>query len=302
MEKILEGLIQKNRHLIQKGHVANYIPALSKVNPNYIGLAIADVDGHIYCAGDYNIKFSIQSISKIISLMLALIDNGEDYVFSKVGYEPTDEPFNTLYKLDLNSCNPANPMINSGAIITTSLIRGNKDEKFDRIIEFIRLITENPNIGYNEEVYSSEKATGHKNRAIAYLMKAKGYLDGEVEDILDVYFKQCSVEVTAVDVAKIGLFIARRCPLNLDSKINNERLASIVTAIITTCGMYDFSGEYAAKVGIPSKSGVGGGILGTIPNKLGIGVFNPALDRFGNNIAGYGIMKDLARELNLNIF
>lgn len=302
MEKILEGLIQKNRHLIQKGHVANYIPALSKVNPNYIGLAIADVDGHIYCAGDYNIKFSIQSISKIISLMLALIDNGEDYVFSKVGYEPTDEPFNTLHKLDLNSCNPANPMINSGAIITTSLIRGNKDEKFDRIIEFIRLITENPNIGYNEEVYLSEKATGHKNRAIAYLMKAKGYLDGEVEDILDVYFKQCSVEVTAVDVAKIGLFIARRCPLNLDSKINNERLASIVTAIITTCGMYDFSGEYAAKVGIPSKSGVGGGILGTIPNKLGIGVFSPALDRFGNSIAGYGIMKDLARELNLNIF
>lgn len=302
LEKKLENIIKKNRHLIKEGHVADYIPALSKVDPNYIGISISDIDGNIYKAGDYNTKFTIQSISKIIGLMLALKDNGEDYYFSKVGCEPTDEPFNTLYKMDLKNQKPANPMINSGAIITTSLIKGNKEEKFNRIIEFIRLIAENPGITYNEEVYLSEKYTGDKNRAIAYLMKSKGLLEGEVEDILDTYFKQCSIEVTAVDLAKIGQFIARRCPLDLEGRIENERMAAIVTAIMTTCGMYDFSGQYAATVGIPSKSGVGGGILATIPNKLGIGVFSPALDKFGNSIAGYGIMKDLSRELNLNIF
>ncbi len=302
MEKILEKIIHDNRDLINKGHVADYIPALSKVNPNYIGLSIADIDGNIYNVGDCNVKFTIQSISKIIALMLALIDNGEDFLFTKVGYEPTDEPFNTLYKLDFNKNKPANPMINSGAIVTTSLIKGSKEEKFSRLIELIRFITENPDINYNEEVYLSEKSTGHKNRAMAYLMKSKGLLNGDVEDILDTYFKQCSIEVTAADLAKIGLFVARRCPMNIDSEIGNERMASIITAIMTTCGMYDFSGQYAATVGIPSKSGVGGGILGLIPSKLGIGVFSPALDKFGNSIAGYGIMKDLSRELNLNIF
>lgn len=302
MEKILEKIIENNRYLIKDGAVADYIPALSKVNPNYIGISIIDIDGNVYNGGDYNIKFTIQSISKIVSLMLALIDNGEDIVFSRVGYEPTDEPFNTLLKQELYNHKPANPMINSGAIVATSLIKGNRDEKFHRLIEFIRMITENPNIDYNEEVYLSEKATGFKNMAIAYLMKSKGLLDGEVEEILDTYFKQCAIEVTAIDIAKIGLFIARRCPLSINSKIDNKRMSSIITALLSTSGMYNFSGQYAATVGIPSKSGVGGGILGTIPNKLGIGVFSPALDEIGNSIAGYGIMKDLSKELNISIF
>lgn len=303
MNITLEKIIERNRYLIKEGKVADYIPALSKRDPNNIGVCLIDKNENIYMAGDYNIKFTIQSISKVMSLLLALIDNGEEDVFKQIDYEPTEEPFNTLFKLDLpNTVKPANPMINSGAIITTSMIKGVGNEKFIRLLEFIRLVTGNPGISYNEEVYLSEKETGHKNKAMAYLMKSRGFLEGDVDEILDIYFKQCSIEVDSVDIAKIGLFIAKRCPLKQDSKIHNERAASIVTAIMATCGMYNFSGEYAATVGIPSKSGVGGGILGAIPNNMGIGVYSPGLDQYGNSIVGYGIMKDLSKEFNLSIF
>ncbi|WP_313757353.1 glutaminase A [Tissierella sp.] len=304
MEELLSKIIEENRYLISKGKVADYIPALSKVDPNNIGICLMDTDGNIYKAGNYDVKFTIQSISKIMSLMLSLIDNGEESVFKKIDYEPTEEPFNTLFKLDFpHTVKPSNPMINSGAIVTTSLIKGKGEEKFNRLLDFIRMVTENSSISYNEEVYLSEKETGHKNRAMAYLMRARGFITGDVEEILDVYFKQCSIEVTTLDIAKMGLFIANRCKLiNQDTQISGDRVASIVTAIMATCGMYNFSGEYAATVGVPSKSGVGGGILGTIPYKMGIGIFSPALDQYGNSIVGYGIMKDLSRELNLNIF
>lgn len=304
MDKMLNHIIEINRHWAKQGKVANYIPALAKANLDNIGVCIADIDGNIHKAGDFSEKFTIQSISKVISLMLAIMDNGEEEVFNKVGYEPIDEPFNTLYKLDFpHVSKPSNPMINSGAIVTTSLIRGEGDEKFKRLLELIRLITENPNISYSEEVYLSEKATGHKNRALAYMMKSKGLIKGDVEEILDIYFKQCSIEVTSIDIAKIGLFIANKCKLpNTEKTTCDGRISSIITAIMTTSGMYDFSGEYAATVGIPSKSGVGGGIMGVIPKKMGIGIFSPALDEHGNSIVGYGIMKDLSKELDLNIF
>jgi len=303
VNNILEDIIEKNRYLVKESRVADYIPALSKSDPNHIGVCVIDQNGNLYKAGDCNIKFTIQSISKVMSLLLALMDNGEEMVFKKIDYEPTEEPFNTLFKLDLpNTIKPTNPMINSGAILTTSLIQGVGEEKFTRLLEFIRLVTENPSICYNEEVYLSEKVTGDKNKAMAYLMKARGFLEGDVDEILDIYFKQCSIEVDSIDIAKIGLFIAQRCQFKQESKTNNERAASIVTAIMATCGMYNFSGEYAATVGIPSKSGVGGGILGTIPKKMGIGVFSPGLDQYGNSLVGYGIMKDLSREFNLSIF
>ncbi len=301
MEKLLNQIIDDNRYLIKEGKVANYIPALSKANPNHIGICYIDIDGKIYKAGNYNVKFTIQSISKVVSLILAIMDNGVDKVFSNVGYQSTDEPFNTVYKLDFpNTIKPPNPMINSGAIVTTSLIKGEGKEKFDRLLDFFRELTENPQISYNEEVYLSEKSTGDKNKAMAYLMKSRGFLEGEIEDVLDTYFKQCSIEVDVVDIAKIGLFIAKGCKSN--KIIFNKEIASIINAIMITCGMYDFSGEYATKVGIPSKSGVGGGIMGSIPNKVGIGVYSPALDQYGNSIAGYGIMKDLSNKLDLSIF
>lgn len=289
MKKILDRVVENNRYLTKDGKVADYIPALSKADSEDVGVCVVDMEGRMYCSGDYKQKFTIQSISKVISLILAIKDKGEDQVFQKVGMKPTDEPFNSFYKLDLPHGNkPSNPMVNSGAIVTTSLVNG--EEKFNRILEFTKKIVSNEKLDYNKEVYLSEKETGNKNRAMAYILKDKGLIHGDVEKILDSYFKQCSIEVDCVDIANLGIYLAQK------------DISDTILAIMTTCGMYDFSGEYAATVGIPSKSGVGGGILATVPGKYGIGVYGPVLDSYGNSIVGYGILKELSEELNLSIF
>lgn len=304
MDKLLKRLVKENEYLVQYGKVADYIPALKSANPNDIGICIMDIEGNLYSSGNYEKKFTIQSISKVLSLMIAIVDKGEEEVFKKVGMEPTDESFNSLYKLDL-PCGekPSNPMINSGAILTTSLIDGRGEEKFNRFLEIIRKITQDDNINYSREVFLSEKRTGDKNRSIAYLLKNKNLIEEDVEDILDAYFKQCSIEVNCIDLAKIGTFLANKCKIpNTEEVLCNEEIGTLVTAIMATCGMYNFSGEYAVKVGIPSKSGVAGGILGVVPGRFGIGVYGPALDKHGNSIAGYGMLKGLSKELGLSIF
>ncbi|HLR20620.1 MAG TPA: glutaminase A [Tissierellaceae bacterium] len=304
MEIVLEKIINKNKNLTIEGKVADYIPVLSKANPKDIGVTLIDNKGNLHKSGDYNKKFTIQSISKVLTLMLAIIDNGEEYVFERVGYEGTDDPFNTLYKLDLSYIDkPANPMINSGAILTTSLIKNKEEGRFNRILDIIRKISKNPNISYNEEVYLSEKSTGDKNRALVYTMKSRGMLEGNVEQILDDYFKQCSIEVDTVDLANIAFFLSNKCKgLEFYGKITKEKLSSILVGIMNNSGMYNFSGQYAVEVGIPSKSGVAGGIMGVVPSKVGIGVYSPALDKYGNSKVGYEIMKDLSKELNLSLF
>lgn len=304
MKNILEKIVDRNRHLTKKGKVADYIPALSSANPDDIGMCILNTKNEIFKVGQYDKKFTIQSISKVLTLILAILDNGIENVFSKVGYEGTDEPFNTLRKLDLPYINkPANPMINAGAIVTTSLIKGEGEERFNRILELIRFVADNPKIELNKEVYLSEKSTGDKNKAIAYLMKSKGIIEGNTDDVLDTYFKQCSIEIDAVDLAKIGRFIANGCEgLSTKFTVSNKELSSVIVGIMITSGMYNYSGEFATRVGIPSKSGVGGGIMGVLPNKMGIGIYGPALDENFNTIAGIGIMRDLSRELNLSLF
>lgn len=300
MQKILEEVLEENRHLAKKGRVASYIPALAKANPNHIGICIAEINGNMYKAGDADVKFTIQSISKVIALMLALMDNGEK-VFEKVGREGTEDPFNTLYKLDLpHTEKPVNPMINAGAIATTAQIKG---DKFGRILELIRRITGNLSIDYSRDVYISEKETGEKNKAIAHLLKARGIIEGDPDEVLDHYFKQCSIEVTACDLAKIALFMANGCQgLPSYGEIDIKTLSRNLLAIMTIGGMYNVSGQYAAEVGVPSKSGVGGGIMASVPGRMGIGVFSPPLDENGHSIAGYGIMKSLSHRLDLSIF
>jgi len=300
VEKMLEEVLEENRALAKQGKVASYIPALSKANPNHLGICIIDENKNIYKQGDFDVKFTMQSISKVIALMLALMDNGEK-VFEKVGREGTEEPFNTLYKLDLPHIKkPVNPMINAGAIATTAQIKG---DKIQRILELIRKITENPSINYNKGVYLSEKATGEKNKAIAHLMRAREIMDEEPDEVLDCYFKQCSIEVTACDLAKIAIFISNGCKgLESYGEIDRKTLSRNLLAIMTIGGMYNISGQYAAEAGVPSKSGVGGGIMAAVPGRMGIGVFSPPLDENGNSIAGYEIMKSLSQRLNLSIF
>lgn len=305
MFNLLETLVEKNRGYGGEGKLASYIPALLEADPNNLGVCVVDLQGREYSAGDCDVKFTIQSISKVVTLILALRDNGRKNVFKKVNVEPTGMGFNSIVNLEVTqSDRPYNPMINAGAIVTTSLIGGStEEEKLNKILEFLRKATNNDDITVNEEVYKSEKATGDRNRSLAYFMKSNDILSGDIEEILDLYFKQCSIEVTARDLARFGAVLANEgvTPWG-DERLMSREVCRIVKTIMVTCGMYDASGEFAVHVGIPAKSGVGGGILATVPRRYGIGIFGPALDQKGNSMAGLKVIKDLSDELDLSIF
>lgn len=304
MELMLREIIDKNRPSASFGKVATYIPELSNVDPDILGIVILDKDGQLYKAGDYDIKFTLQSVSKPITLMLALMDCGKELVFDKVGMEPTGDPFNSMRKLEtLNPSKPLNPMINAGAIVATSLIKGNDNqEKFNRLMDTFKKISNNSKLAINESVYLSEKKTGDRNRSMAYFLRDVGILNGDVEEILDLYFKQCSIEVDCVDVANMGMFLANQGILKTGEQFAPKHITQIVKTFMVTCGMYDASGEFAINVGIPSKSGVGGGIMCAVPNRMGIGVVGPALDNKGNSVAGVKVLKAVSEHLSLSIF
>ena len=304
MKDLLDKLVKKNIAETKLGTVASYIPELDKAKKDALGLYIIDVNGNEYCSGDWDTKFTIQSISKIVTLMLAILDNGAEYVFSKVGMEPTGDPFNSIKKLETSSRRkPYNPLINAGAIAIASMIKG-KDvrDKFQRLLDFLRKISEDETLDVNYKIYCGESETGNRNRAMGYFLKGEGIIEGDVEDALDIYFKQCSIEVTAKTLAKIALFLANNGKLSSGEIVITPRIATIVKTLMVTCGMYDSSGEFAVRAGIPSKSGVGGGILSVVPGKMGIGVYGPSLDKKGNSIAGVLLLEDLSSELNLTIF
>lgn len=305
MKKLLEAIIDNNREATKDGKVATYIPELSKADSNALGICVCTLDGDEYCAGDNETRFTIQSISKVITLMMAILDNGKEYVFSKVGMEPTADAFNSIIALETKDpYKPINPMINAGAIAAVSMISGDtSDEIFKRILKFTRKITGNSEININEGVYKSEKATGHKNRALAYFMKSTGVINGNVEEVLDVYFRQCSIEATCMDIARIGVMLANDGVLPWSGeRVIPRNVARIVKTIMVTCGMYDASGHFAVHTGIPAKSGVGGGILAAVPGRMGIGVVGPALDEKGNSIGGIKVLEELSREMDLSIF
>lgn len=304
MQELLNKLVKKNVVLTKDGRVADYIPELDKAKKDALGVCILDNEGNRYTAGDCEIKFTVQSISKLVTLMLAILDNGEEFVFSKVGMEPSGDPFNSIRKLETSSKKkPYNPMINAGAIAVAAMIKG-KDarEKFQRVLDFFKKITEDETLDVNYKIYCGESETGNKNRAMGYFLKNDGIIEGNVEDALEVYFKQCSIEVTAYTLAKLGLFLANNGCTSKGEQILTPRISTIIKTLMITCGTYDMSGEVAVRVGIPCKSGVGGGIVAVSPGKLGIGVYGPSLDAKGNSIGGIHLLEDLSRELKLSIF
>lgn len=304
MNELLNSLVEKNKIFASEGTVANYIPELDKADKNALGVFITTLDNQEFYAGDYNSKFTIQSISKIISLMLAILDNGEEYVFSKVGMEPSGDPFNSIRKLETSSRKkPYNPMINAGAIAVASMIKGkNEQDKFTRLLDFAKLITEDNSLDLNYKIYCGESETGFRNASMAYFLKGEGVIEGDVNEALHIYFKQCSIEGTAQTISRLGKFLANDGILSNGERILSTRIAKIIKTLMVTCGMYDSSGEFAVRVGVPSKSGVGGGICTVVPGKMGIGVYGPALDKKGNSLAGICLLEDLSKELGLNIF
>ncbi|WP_297407393.1 glutaminase A [uncultured Cetobacterium sp.] len=304
MTELLLHMIEKHKKVTEEGKVANYIPELSKANPTDLGIYVLDNDGNEFFAGDYDKKFTVQSISKVVSLMLAILDNGEELVFSKVGMDPSGDPFNSIRKLETSSRRkPYNPMINAGAIVVSSMIKGvDVKDKFNRLLDFFKLITEDPTLDLNSRVYLSETETGNKNRSMGYFLKSENIIVGNVEEVLEIYFKQCSIDVTTKTIARLGLFLANEGKLSTGEEIITPRITRIVKTLMVTCGMYDSSGEFAVRVGLPSKSGVGGGIVSVIPHKMGIGVYSPSLDKKGNPIAGISLLEDLCNELKCRIF
>lgn len=303
-EKELTTYVKECKKVCSQGKVADYIPALKLMNKKDLGVCIALENGEIYSAGDYKVKFSMQSVSKPFVMLLALKDRGRDKVLEKVGLESTGDGFNSVVRLETsNSHKPYNPMINAGAIAITSMIKGKDvEERFDRLLNFIRLIAENDNIQLNKEIYESENKTGNRNRSLAFFMEGEGFLMTPSQEALEVYFKQCSIEVTTVDLAKMGLFLARGGVLSDGTRVVSEEDARLVRSIIASCGLYDESGEFACNVGIPAKSGVGGGIMSAIKGKMGIGVFGPSLDTKGNSIAGMMLLEKITKAHDLSIY
>lgn len=305
METLLIDILKVCKPYTKEGKLANYIPELTKANPNDLGICVVDESNHFYCAGDFNKNFTIQSISKTLLLLLALMDNGIEEVKNHVGVEATGKPFDAInYTAQELLRENINPMVNMGAILLCTLIKGdNYENKFNRLLTLTRKITDNPSIELDMSVYLSEKRTGNKNKALAYLLKAYGMIDDDVEAILDCYFKACSIKVNCIDLAKIGQIFANhgKHPVTKE-QIFPKQYAKYVNAILTTCGMYDGSGEFAVRVGVPAKSGVGGGIMAIVPNKMGIGIYSPNLDAKGNSVAGIKVLELISQTLDLSIF
>ena len=305
MKTVLEDILLECQKYIECGEVASYIPELAKADKNHLGICVIANGDACICAGDAGQSFTMQSIVKPLILLLALIDRGMEYVRKYVGVEATGKPFDTFNYSDqaLNS-EHINPMVNAGAITLCTLINGqNYDEKFQRLLKLVQTVAGNPNLQLDERVYLSEKATGSKNRALAYMLKAYGLVSDDVEDILECYFKACSIKVTAVDLAHIALVFANGgvSPITKE-QLFDKKYAKYINAVLMTCGMYDGSGEFALNVGVPAKSGVGGGIMAIVPNRLGIGIYSPSLDKKGNSVAGIKVLELLSKQLELSIF
>lgn len=305
MEKFLAQLVQECAPYAQQGKLADYIPELSKADPRAIGIHVITNNGVHSRAGSDTVRFTIQSIVKPILLLLALMDNGIEVVRSKVGVEATGKPFDAINATEQRlDSEHLNPMVNMGAIAMCSLIHGeNYTDKFYRLLELTRKLAGDPTIGLDEAVYLSEKSHGSRNRSLAYLLKSYGMLEDAVEDVLDCYFRACSISVTCENLAHIGSVLANQGRINATGEqVFPAHFARYVNAILTTCGMYDGSGEFAIRVGLPAKSGVGGGIMAVAPGKMGIGIYAPALDAKGNSVAGIYMLEKLSEELQLSIF
>jgi glutaminase len=280
-----------------------YAPELAGDERDTFGICLATVGGDVFEAGDFDVPFAMQSVSKVFAYALALADHGRDAVLQRVGVEPSGDPFNGIVFDEANK-RPYNPMVNAGAMVTTDLVKGvTPDEQLSRILALLRLASGNDGLEVDRPTYEGELGISDRNRAIAYLMRSQGMLEGDVESILGLYLKQCAVSVTCRDLAVMGATLANGCtnPLNGDYVLPRERGRDVLS-VMHTCGMYDAAGSWAFDVGVPAKSGVGGAILTVVPGKGGIAVYSPGLDVYGNSVRGVAVCRELSSRLGVHIF
>ncbi|UVC11556.1 glutaminase [Rhizobium sp. TH2] len=304
LEDVLKDVLADVADHIGEGKVANYIPALAKIDPKKFGMAVVTVDGDIHVTGDAEEAFSIQSISKVFTLTLALGRVGEG-LWKRVGREPSGTPFNSIVQLEQEHGIPRNPFINAGAIVVAdTLLSGHQPrETLGEILSFMRYLTDDDSIIIDAEVARSEQQTGFRNAALANYMHAFSNIHNPVEKTLGVYFHQCALSMNCVQLARAGLFLANRGLLTQGGRsvVSWER-ARRINALMLTCGHYDASGDFAFRVGLPGKSGVGGGILAIAPGKAAIAVWSPGLNANGNSATGTKALESLARRTGWSIF
>jgi glutaminase len=287
---------------IRAGSVADYIPELAKADPTWFSICITTADGRTYEVGDAQQAFTIQSISKPFTYGIALQDLGRDAVIPKIGLEPTGDAFNSN-SLSPDTGAPLNPMINAGAIAACSLVSGtSSDTKFDRILQVFSEYAGRP-LTMNEVVFQSECSTGHRNRAIGHMLRNFEIIENDPEPVLQTYFRQCSIEVNCHDLSIMAATLAAGGENPVTGvRVLEETYVDNVLSIMSTCGMYDYSGEWFYTVGLPATSGVSGGIIAVLPGQLGIAVFSPLLDARGNSVRGIGVCKELSLDLGLHVF
>ncbi len=304
LETVVQEIAAEMRGMPDRGEVASYIPELARVDPNAFGLVVVTADGSIAAAGDSEAPFSIQSISKVFTLALALGKVG-DRLWSRVGREPSGSAFNSIVQLEYERGIPRNPFINAGAIaVTDTILSGHQPrEALGEILWFMRFLADDPSIRIDETVAASEQRTGYRNSALANYMKSFGVIENPVEFTLGVYFHHCAIAMSCRQLAMAGRFLAQlgTNPSTGFSVVQPER-ARRINALMLTCGHYDGSGEFAYRVGLPGKSGVGGGILAIAPGKASIAVWSPGLDAQGNSQLGQLALEKLSKRLGWSIF
>ena len=299
----LEDVTEASCWAADKGKVASYIPKLAEADPHQLGVYLMDLQGRGVGAGDWHKRVTIQSIVKVAIFLQALADCPLDKLNQKISLNATAGGFNSIVELEeRNHHKPLNPFINSGAIASLFLVNGEPGERFDRVMELVKSMTAEQRLEVDEDVYLSEKEHGSRNRAIAYFMQSTGIIEGDVEQLLDEYFRLCSLQVDCRDLACVGATLAnggvnpvtrRACALRQHCRT--------ALAVMVSCGMYEQSGEFLVQTGVPAKSGVGGGIMASIPGRMGLGLIGPALNEAGNSSGGIELLTRLADELDLSI-
>lgn len=304
LQSIVDEIYDALKPRFGEGKVADYIPQLAHVDPRKFGMSVVDIDGRTYTAGDSEEPFSIQSISKVFTLTLALGKHGES-IWNRVGREPSGSSFNSIVQLEREEGKPRNPFINAGAIAISDLVLAGHTPKeaIGEIVRFVRFLADDETIAIDPAVARSEQATGFRNFALANFMRSFGVLTHPVEHVLGVYFHQCAIAMTCNQLARAGLFLAAagRNPLTGHVAVSKQR-ARRINALMLTCGHYDGSGDFAYRVGLPGKSGVGGGILAVAPGKASVAVWAPGLNENGNSLVGSLALEMLAQKTGWSVF
>ncbi len=299
--QLLQQLVDQVHGLLGQGRVADYIPALATVDPNQIGIALCDTHGQLFSAGDAQTPFSIQSISKLFTLVQVL-QIYQDDIWKRVDREPSGQRFNSLVQLEFEQGVPRNPFINAGAIVICDLLQSRCAAPNFQLLELLRNLSGNPAVRVNQQVARSELQHGARNAAMAYLMKSFGNFENAVDTVLESYSHHCAIEMSCQDLAKASLFLA-----NQGQTVDGQQLLSAtqtrrVNALLATCGLYDAAGDFAYRVGLPAKSGVGGGIVAVLPGQFSVCVWSPELNEFGNSLIGTQLLELLTQTLGVSVY